>query len=207
MCVSVCVCVRVCEPTPSLQAPHVSAKRLHNQRKRRKRRAKEDELSPVSNGEAESPTPSNTREDPPTLNPPPKAHFNDDSSGEDNAGQSVQAAEALRDSGGGDEVLAEPEIRGLWDRGRGGAKGRGRGKSVSKLEEEMMKKALETLRTSVVGKQVAAGREFQVSQKGGMEEGGRREGGRREGGRREGGKEGASYVFVKATSCAFSTRI
>lgn len=64
-----------------------------------------------------------------------------------------------------DEVLAEPEIRGLWEDNPvikkqshdGGVK-----REMSKAEMEMMRTAMEKLRRSVVVKQVAAGREFKV---------------------------------------------
>ena len=79
-----------------------------------------------------------------------------------------------------EETLARPEIQGLWERserkvtlGRGwGGEGEGGGGTVggggvgkveSKAEREMRKGVMEKLRKSVVVKQVAAGREFKVS--------------------------------------------
>ena len=64
-----------------------------------------------------------------------------------------------------DDVLAEPEIRGLWEEplvfkkqlSEDGVK-----REMSKAELEMMKTAMDKLRKSVVVKQVAAGREFKV---------------------------------------------
>ena len=84
-----------------------------------------------------------------------------------------------------EETLAKPEIQGLWERserkvtlgggwggereGGGGTVGGGTvgggevGKVESKAEREMRKGVMEKLRKSVVVKQVAAGREFKVS--------------------------------------------
>ena len=70
------------------------------------------------------------------------------------------------------ESLAEPEIRGLWDTTTGGHKrvglkveddtGAHLGVQRNKTEQEMMSRTMESLRQSLVSKQVAGGKEFKV---------------------------------------------
>ncbi len=98
------------------------------------------------------------------------AYFDNDLSGEEEEKRGdpnrTEDARALNDSLVDDEVLAEPEIRGLWDKSGRGRGERERGEPLSKLVKEMKERAMESLKTSVVVKQVAAGREFQVREGG-----------------------------------------
>ena len=59
-----------------------------------------------------------------------------------------------------EESLAEPEIRGLWEKGQSSVGMIKRERS--KVEEEMMREAMDKLKKSNVIKQVVAGREFKV---------------------------------------------
>ena len=101
--------------------------------------------------------------------PPPEVHREE---GEEEGEEVEEEGEEVER-----ESLAEPEIRGLWDRKGGSSRPRpiagavlaGEGeeevagrKPLSKLEREMRKAAMESLRKSVVVRQVAAGREFKV---------------------------------------------
>ena len=95
-------------------------------------------------------------------------HINPALNNKGDTGQKVIATSLKAVDDGGAESLAEPEIRGLWDHTQFGKAGRDKDgiprKHKSKAEMDMMRDAMDKLRKSTVITQVAAGKEFKVSE-------------------------------------------